>query len=172
MKQNLVRILTYFLIIVFAFTMQTSVFYFFPLADIIPNFMLITVVAAGLMRGRKVGMIVGFFGGLLVDIFFGTYLGAYALIYLYLGFLNGFFSHLFYAEEVVFPIAMIALNDLIYGTVIYLIFYMMRSKWDFLFYLRRIILPETVYTTIAGLVFYFILLWIDTKLRIYEKRSA
>ena len=172
MKQNFVRIITYFLIIVAAFSIQTSIFHFFPLADITPNLLLIAVVAAGLMRGRKAGICVGFFAGLLMDIFFGEYLGAYAFIYMIFGFINGFFNHLFYAEELVLPIVMIAVNDMVYGTVIYLIFYFMRNRWDFLFYLRRIILPEAVYTTIVGLAFYFILLWIDTRLRRYEKRSV
>lgn len=172
MKQIVVRVLTYALILIAAFSLQTSVFYFFPLADITPNLLLITVVAAGLMRGRKAGMTVGFFAGLLLDIFFGEYLGAYALIYMGFGFVNGFFNHLFYAEELVLPIIMIAVNDLVYGIIVYFIFYLMRNRWDFLFYLRRIILPEAVYTIIVGLVFYFILLWIDGKLRAYEKRSA
>lgn len=172
MKQIAVRVLTYALILIIAFSLQTSVFYFYPLADITPNILLIVVMAAGFMRGRKAGMAVGFFAGLLMDIFFGGYLGAYAFIYMIFGFINGFFNHLFYAEDLVLPIIMIAANDLVYGTVVYFIFYFMRNRWDFLFYLRRIILPEAVYTTITGLAFYFILLWIDGKLRAYEKRSA
>ena len=35
----------------------------------------------------------------------------------------GFFNHMFYAEEAVFPIAMVAVNDLVYGIVIYFFFY-------------------------------------------------
>ena len=172
MKQIFARILTYFFILIAAFTIQTSVFYFFPLADITPNILLIVVVAAGLMRGRKAGIIVGFFAGLLMDIFFGEDLGAYAFIYMIFGFVNGFFNHMFYAEEPAFPLMMIGVNDLVYGVIIYLIFYFMRNKWNFLFYVRRIILPEAVYTLIAALVFYFLILWIDNKLRAYEKRSV
>jgi rod shape-determining protein MreD len=172
MKQTLVHVLTYALILIVAFTLQTSVFFFFPLADITPNLLLLVVVAAGFMRGRKAGMTIGFFAGLLVDIFFGEYLGAYAFIYMVFGFVNGFFNHLFYAEDLVLPIVLIAANDFIYGNVIYLIFYLMRSRWNYLFYLKRIILPEAVYTTIAGLVLYYLILWIDGKLRTYEKRSA
>ncbi|MDO4554558.1 MAG: rod shape-determining protein MreD, partial [Lachnospiraceae bacterium] len=129
MKQIFLRIAVFFLIIVAAFSIQTSVFYFFPLADITPNLLLVIVVAAGLMRGRKAGICVGFFAGLLIDIFFGEYLGAYAFIYMCFGFVNGFFNHWFYAEEVVLPIVMIAVNDLVYGTFIYLIFYFMRNRW-------------------------------------------
>lgn len=172
MKQSFVRILTYFLIIIAAFSIQISIFHFFPLADITPNLLLMVVVSAGLMRGRKAGICVGFFSGLLLDVFFGEYLGVYAFIYMIFGFVNGFFNHLFYAEEIMLPITMIMANDFIYGTAIYFIFYFMRRKWDFLFYLRRIILPEVVYTTIVSLAFYFILLWIDNKLRAYEKRSV
>jgi len=172
MKQMMIRIIVYACIIIGSFTLQTSVFHFFSLANITPNFMLITVVAAGMMRGRKAGIAVGFFSGLLLDIFFGEILGLYAFIYMMFGFINGFFNHMFYADEAVFPIAMIAANDLVYGIVIYFFFYLMRSKWNFLIYVKSVILPELVYTLLASLVFYFVLLWADGKLTIFEKRSA
>ncbi|MBE5955624.1 MAG: rod shape-determining protein MreD [Lachnospiraceae bacterium] len=172
MKQMMIRIIVYACIIIGSFTLQTSVFHFFSLANITPNFMLITVVAAGMMRGRKAGIAVGFFSGLLLDIFFGEFLGVYAFIYMMIGFINGFFNHMFYAEEAVFPIAMVAANDLVYGIVIYFFFYLMRSKWNFFIYFKSVILPELVYTLLAGLVFYFILLWADSKLTTLEKRSA
>lgn len=172
MKQMMIRIIVYACIIIGSFTLQTSVFHFFSLANITPNFMLITVVAAGMMRGRKAGIVVGFFSGLFLDIFFGEILGLYAFIYMMFGFINGFFNHMFYAEEAVFPIAMIAANDLIYGLVIYFFFYLMRSKWNFFIYFKSVILPELVYTLLASLIFYFILLWVDSKLATFEKRSA
>ena len=172
MKQTMIRIIVYACIVIMSFTIQTSVFHFFSLANITPNFMLITVMAAGLMRGRKAGIAVGFFSGLLIDIFFGEFLGIYAFIYMMFGFVNGFFNHMFYAEEAVFPLAMVAVNDLIYGIVIYFFFYLMRSKWNFFSYFKTVILPELVYTLLASLVFYFILLWADSKLTILEKRSA
>lgn len=172
MKQMMIRIIVYACIIIGSFTLQTSVFHFFSLANITPNFMLITVVAAGIMRGRKAGIAVGFFSGLLIDIFFGEFLGVYAFIYMIFGFINGFFNHMFYAEEAVFPIAMMAANDVVYGIVIYFFFYLMRSKWNFFIYFKSVILPEVVYTLLASLVFYFILLWADSKLATFEKRSA
>lgn len=172
MKQMMIRIIVYACIIIGSFTLQTSVFHFFSLANITPNFMLITVAAAGMMRGRKAGIAVGFFSGLLLDIFFGEFLGVYAFIYMMFGYINGFFNHMFYAEEAVFPIAMVAANDLVYGIVIYFFFYLMRSKWNFLIYFKTVILPELVYTLLASLIFYFILLWADSKLQTFEKRSA
>lgn len=171
-KQWMIRIIVYACIIIGSFTLQTSVFHFFSLANITPNFLLITVMAAGLMRGRKAGIAVGFFSGLLLDIFFGEFLGIYAFIYMMTGYINGFFNHMFYAEEAVFPIAMVAVNDLVYGIVMYFFFYMMRSKWNFFIYFKTIILPELIYTLLAALVFYFVLLWADSKLTTFEKRSA
>lgn len=169
MRQMILRIIVYGCVVVGAFTLQTSVFHFFAMANITPNFMLVTVMAVGLMRGRKAGTAVGFFSGLLIDIFFGEYLGIYAFIYMIFGFINGFFHHMFYAEEVIFPIAMVAANDLIYGIVVYFFFYMMRSKWNFFAYFKSIIMPELIYTLLVSLVFYFVLLWADTRLQKLEK---
>lgn len=169
MKQMILRIVVYTCIVIGAFTLQTSVAHFFALANITPNFLLVTVMAAGLMRGRKAGTAVGFFAGLLIDIFFGEYLGIYAFIYMMFGFVNGFFNHMFYAEEVIFPIAMVAVNELAYGIVIYFFFYLMRSRWNFFAYFKSIIMPELIYTLLVSLVFYFILLWADSKLQTFEK---
>ena len=49
-------------------------------ANISPNLLIIAVSSFGFMRGRKEGMWVGFFCGLLIDIFFGNLIGIYALI--------------------------------------------------------------------------------------------
>lgn len=47
-------------------------------------------VSFGFMRGKKEGMFVGFFCGLLIDIFYGSMIGFYALIYMYMDFAMAF----------------------------------------------------------------------------------
>ena len=53
------------------------------------------------MNSNKV---IGFFSGLLVDIFFGTYLGFFALIYMYLGYIVGKFHEVFFSQNIAIPI--------------------------------------------------------------------
>ena len=100
------------LFILICFVMQCSVFDSVAFAGIIPNLMIILTAAFGFMRGETEGLLIGFFCGLLNDIFFGEFLGFYALLMMYIGFVNGKFSKIFYPEDIKLPIVLIILSDL------------------------------------------------------------
>ena len=85
------RKITLAFLILAAFLLQTTVFQYFQIASVTPNLLLILTSAFGLMRGKKEGLMVGFFSGLMIDLFYGSLFGFYALLYMYIGYLNGFF---------------------------------------------------------------------------------
>ena len=105
------RKVTLFFIICICFLLQTTVFKALTFANISPNLLIIAVSSFGFMRGRKEGMWVGFFCGLLIDIFFGNLIGIYALIYMYIGFINGFFQKRFYPDDIKLPMLLIGGSD-------------------------------------------------------------
>ena len=78
MKSKLVLFFT----IIVCFLLQSTVLHSVSIGSITPNLLLILCSSMGLMRGRKSGMWTGFFCGLLTDLFFGSILGFYALIYI------------------------------------------------------------------------------------------
>ncbi|MDD7729073.1 MAG: rod shape-determining protein MreD, partial [Clostridia bacterium] len=80
------KVVLFFTIIV-CFLLQCTVMDLISIGSITPNLMLVLCVSMGLMRGRKSGLWVGFFSGLLVDLFYGSLFGFYALVYMYTGFL-------------------------------------------------------------------------------------
>ncbi len=163
-------IVTIFIFI--CFILQCSVFSALSLAGIVPNLMIILTSAFGFMRGEKEGIVIGFFCGLLSDVFFGELLGFYALILMYIGFLNGKFSRVFYPEDIKLPIALIFISDLSYGILCYVMLFLLRGRLDFPFYFTKIILPETIYTIIITLFVYPIVLLFNERLEAGEKRSA
>ena len=78
-----------FCIIIICFLLQSTVFAELTFASIRPNLMIILTSALGFYeRKKKTGMAVGFFSGILMDVFWGT-LGFYALILTVIGYLNG-----------------------------------------------------------------------------------
>ncbi|MBQ3558319.1 MAG: rod shape-determining protein MreD [Agathobacter sp.] len=166
------RKIVLFLIISICFVLQTTTLKALSFANITPNLLLIVVASFGLMRGKKEGMCIGFFSGLIIDIFCGFYLGIYALLYMYIGYLTGFFQKRFYPEDIKFPLLIISSSDLNLNLIIYLILFLTRSRYDFGYYFTNIILPELVYTTIVTIFFYLLLLKINQKLEAYEKRRA
>lgn len=160
------------LLVIVCFILQCSVFDSLAFAGIIPNLMIILTASFGFMRGEKEGLIIGFFCGLLSDVFFGFFLGFYALILMYIGYLNGKFSRIFYPEDIKLPIALIITSDLSYGILCYVLLFMLRGRFQFGYYFSRIILPEALYTIVITVFLYPLILKINQKLEAREKRSA
>ena len=155
-----------------SFLLESAVFNHFALGGIVPKLTIILTSSFGFMRGEKDGMVIGFFCGFLSDVFYGGVLGFYALILTYIGYVNGKFSRIFYPEDIKLPIALIVVSDLSYGIVCYILLFLLRARFDFLYYFRRIIVPETLYTILVTVFLYPVILKINEKLEEREKRSA
>lgn len=160
------------LFVIVSFILQCSVFGHIAFAGIIPNMMIVLTASFGFMRGEKEGLVIGFFCGLLNDIFFGNFLGFYALVLMYIGYLNGKFSRIFYPEDIKLPIALIVTSDLSYGTLCYILLFMLRGKFQFVYYFSHVILPEVLYTIVVTLFLYPLVLKVNEKLEAREKRRA
>ena len=165
------RKITVFLIIAVCYLLQSTVFQALSFASISPNLMIVVVSAFGFMRGKKEGLWIGFFTGLLLDIFTGSILGFYALLYMYLGYVNGFFHRVYYMEDILLPMLMVGVNDLVYNIIIYLFAYLMRNRLDIGFYFLHVMLPEMVYTMIMTLILYKPLVRINKWLKRKEEGS-
>lgn len=163
-------VVTVFIIV--CFLLQCTVFRGLAFAGIIPNLMIILTSSFGFMRGEEEGLVIGFFCGLLSDIFFGEFLGFYALVLMYIGFLNGKFSRIFYPEDIKLPIALIVISDLSYGVLCYVLMFLLRGRFHFSYYFTRVILPEALYTIVVTMFLYPVILKVNQKLEAREKRRA
>ena len=166
------RKLAVFLIITVCFLLQSTLFQMLSIASISPNLLIVVTSSFGFMRGRKEGMWIGFFSGLILDIFFGSVIGFYALIYAYIGYVNGFFRKRFFPDDIKLPLILIAASDFSYNILVYLFLFFLRGRFRIDYYLLNIMLPELVYTILVTIVLYFIILNINKKLEKIEKRRA
>ncbi|MBC5660212.1 rod shape-determining protein MreD [Anaerosacchariphilus sp. NSJ-68] len=141
-------------LIIITFLLQCTVFQTLALGGISPNLLVILTSSMGFMRGEKEGMAVGFFSGLLTDVFFGKLFGFYTLLYLFLGYGSGLFHMMFYDDDIKLPMTWIALSELVYGLSVYFFMFLMRSRFDFAYYFLHIILPELIYTVVLTLLLY------------------
>lgn len=160
------------IIIIICFLLQSTLFQTISFSSISPNLLIVVTAAFGFMRGKKEGLFVGFFCGIIMDIFFGSVLGFNALVYMLIGFSNGVFKKIFYPEDVKLPIGLIAASDILCNLVTYFVQFLSRGRFEFGYYLIHIILPELVYTLILAVVIYFVLLKINQWLERFEKRSV
>lgn len=158
--------------VIISFILQTSVFEILKLANIAPNVLIILVASISVMRGQKEGMLVGFFSGLLLDIFYGKYLGIYAFLYMLFGFVDGLSNRVYYSDDNFLPLLIIGANDLVYGILMYIGSGLLWNHLHVFYYIRTIILPELVYTVAVGILLYQILLRLNRWLEKYEEGSA
>ena len=135
------KVLAYGGMILLFVLLQCSFFTHLSLADVVPNLLIILTASIAIINGSLEGCLVGFFSGLLLDLMFGPYIGMYAFGYLLCGYLTGIGNRIFYKEDITFPVL------------------------NVLFYLRRIILPEAVYTVIIAIFLYRIILIITEHLQ-------
>lgn len=168
MKRKIITIC----IIIACFILECTVFPSMSFASITPNLLIIVTSSFGFMRGKKEGMIVGFICGLLFDIMFSDLIGFYTLIYTVLGYANGFFRKIFYPDDIKLPLILIAASDFLYGNIVCIFMFIMRSRFHYFYYLKSIIIPELIYTILVTLVLYQIILQINRKLESEEQRSA
>lgn len=180
------RLIVYFIEIIVCFIIQSSMFPFLALADIMPNLLLILTVSSAYMRGRMAGLLIGFFSGLLVDLLYGSYvighyslsgeyvsysiIGIHTLLYLLIGYLIGY-THRFYShDDYTLPLIITAVSDFIYKFVYYVIEFLLRGRLNFIYYLRRFIIPEVIYTVAASILLFKLLHIINHRLnRKHEK---
>lgn len=168
MKRKIVT----FAIIFVCFLLQSTVFQGMSLGGITPNLLIIVTSSFGFMRGKKEGLVVGLISGLLIDIMFNDLIGFYALVYMVLGYVNGFFRKIFFDDDIKLPLILIAASDFIYGNIVCVFMFVMRSKFHYFYYLKSVILPELIYTILVTIIVYQIILYINKKLEAKEKRSA
>ncbi len=166
------RKITVAIIVIICFVLQCTLFKALSIASISPNLLIIVTSSFGFMRGKKDGLLVGFFCGILIDIFYGGTIGFYAMIYMYLGYVNGMFRKIFFPEEIKLPMILITASDFICSLLVYFFQFLFRGRFSFPYYMIHIIIPELVYTIMVTVFVYFILLKINQKLEAQERRSA
>ncbi|MDR1800938.1 MAG: rod shape-determining protein MreD [Lachnospiraceae bacterium] len=154
------------------FLLQTNLFPAFRLAAVTPNLLIVLVASCGFMRGQTSGMLVGFFSGLLLDAFSGGVLGFNMLLYTSIGYANGYFQRMFFADDIKFPVIMIGISSLISSSLTYIAFYFLNGDFAFWNQLRRVVIPELIYTMLLSIPLYRLILAVHTHLEKTESKRA
>lgn len=159
------RILTLTILTLLCFLFQTTLFSFHDLTGVAPNLLLILTMSFGLMRGRKEGMLIGFFSGFLYDVFFSSMLGPYMMLYMLIGYVNGFFHRNYLMEDVMLPVIIVAVDEFIFNFIVYVFCFLLRNRLDFSQYFLKTIAPQTLYTVLITVVVYRVFVVINRYLK-------
>ena len=165
------RVLVICITLIINLILQSTLFSYIEIIGIKPNTAILIVVSYAILRGDVEGAAVGFLSGLLQDLFFGNVIGMYALMHMVIGYICGKPFKDFFHANFFLPIFLGSMSIFIYGVVFYLSNFLFLGRLDFLYYLRKIILPETVYTIAIILPVYRVVFEIDNRLKRIENKK-
>ena len=169
----MLRIILVGISIIISYVFQTTFSMKMSFGVVSPNIIMILVCGYALLRGKKEGLIVGFFAGMLVDLFFGygEVVGINAFIYMMIGYLIGIFHDIWYLQDILIPVTVVAISDFIYNFIYYIITFLLRNRLDLIHYIKSIIIPEIIYTVFLTVFIYRIMFLINRKLEEFEMRG-
>ncbi len=167
MRRRIVMIL----LILGCFLLQSTVWNIFPFSNFKPNLLLILTISFAFVHGRKSGIFLGFFTGLLIDLFYGNIIGITALIYMYIGYAVGSLYKVFFDDDVRIPMIISAAADIAYNSIFVLIQFAMGHRIDYAAYFRHIIMPEAISTVIFTLILFRLFYYINRKLLEHENEE-
>ncbi|MDD5936930.1 MAG: rod shape-determining protein MreD [Clostridiales bacterium] len=169
----MIRIIVTFIEIIICFLLQSAVFPHFALANVVPDIMIILIVANAYSRGIFSGMFTGLFCGLLVDCMYGSVIGLYGILYMVIGYLNGYSTKIYDREDVTIPMVLLAVSEFLYCFFYYVFEFLMRGRLNIGYYMFRIGLPSVIYTVLVGIILYKLFNFINIKLaRLSNKEEA
>jgi len=164
------RIIFNVLLIILAFTIQNCIFPMLPFLSAAPNLLLILTFSFGFIRGKQAGMFYGLFAGLLLDLFYSGPFGFYALLYIYIGYINGICTKYYYEDYITLPLILSVINELVYNLYIHVFRFLIRGRLDLSYYFWEIMVPEIIFTVVTTLLVYRMFLYITRKIEELAKR--
>ena len=169
----MLRIILVGISIIISYVFQTTFSMKMSFGVVSPNIIMILVCGYALLRGKKEGLIVGFFAGFLVDLFFGYYevIGINAFLYMMIGYIVGIFHDIWYLQDILIPVTVVAISDFMYNFVTYVITFLLRNRLDLFHYVKAVIMPEIIYTVFLTVFIYRIMMLINKKLEEFEMRG-
>ncbi|MCX7748190.1 MAG: rod shape-determining protein MreD [Clostridia bacterium] len=153
MKLKVISISIYIFILAL---IQSTVLEYARIFHVKPNLLIVFVISYAFIRGSLEGAVVGFFAGLVQDIASGKVLGLYTLLGLYLGLAMGSVNKRLYRENVFLVVFFTFIASFVYETVVYLLIALTSGKFDIVFPLRSIILPEALYNSIVSILIFIL----------------
>jgi len=149
------QFIVYLLLLGVILILQTTVLETITIAGIKPDLVMLLVVLSGFLLGTKEGAFLGFFGGIVEDLFSGSYIGLNALSKMAAGYLAGIAGERLYRENI--PVATIVtfFTSLAGLMVNYLLLLYLDIYVSPIYALFRVAIPDAAYTAVLAPFFFW-----------------
>lgn len=165
-----VRFIIIIVELIVCYVLQSSVWGSLAINNTVPDLLMIVVVSVAYIKGGNAGIIYGFIAGMLLDLTYGTHLGYFALLYLFMGFFSGIPHRFYRKDDNITPLFVSAICVFFSQSIFYITEFMLRGRLNYSFFLSHIILPKMVYTILLGSVLYkLIQVSIQWSIRLEER---
>lgn len=158
------------ILIIFFYLLQVTFGRAIAIASITPNFLIILPVLFGFLHGKNEGMFVGFFAGIMYDLYYTNIFGFSALVFVYVGYFAGVFYQKYEENEILIPLALLLIGDFSFGFLAYVGNFLLHNRLDAMFFISRYIMPEVVYTLLVTVILYKPIAFLNVKLESRSKR--
>jgi rod shape-determining protein MreD len=132
--------------------LQTTLIEYITIWNIKPNLPIIFIISAAFLNGNTEGAVVGLATGLALDMTVGKLIGLNGLLGLYLGIVTGQVNKKFYRENLLVMAFLTFVCSLVYEFLVYFITGIETGNYHWLYALRFVILPVSVYNGLASLL--------------------
>jgi len=163
------RAFVVFLMLVINLALSSTVLGSLRLYGIQPDFTVLIIVSYAVLRGDIEGAVVGFFAGLMQDMFFGDILGLSAMLGCIVGYVCGKPFKDFFPENDFLPLILSGVGALFFASGSYFFTYLFQGETDFFYYFNRRILAVSLYTMVFTIPVYRLVYIINARLEKDEK---
>lgn len=147
-----------------AYVLQTSFLPLFNFRGSGADLLLLLVVSFSLLKGQRLGVLLGFVAGLLQDLAAGTFLGMNTLSKLLLGYLFGSASQRVFKEKFFLPILAAILATLLNYFILAVLVLLLGYRFNLLYHLQTVLLPMILYNLLAAVPVHIFVCWIGKKM--------
>lgn len=149
--------------------LEVNIFSYLTIAGVKPNLLVIYILCIGLFANAYVGLGMGVFFGLLLDLLFGKVVGISAILFCIIGYLGSYFDKNFSKENKITIILMVIGSTIIFELGSYFISSIVIDfDAEYLVFFKKLIL-EILYNSLLVIIFYPLIqkigYWIDRNFK-------
>lgn len=144
-------------VVVVAFLLQSVVSTYAAISGITPDFLLVVIVAFGLLFGWQVGLGAGVLAGLLVDLIAGRFIGIHVLSLGLVGLLAGMAEEKVFKENILLAPTAGLVGSVVNQLVVMACLWMFGWQIPFAETLRATVLPAALYDMVVSVAVYHLI---------------
>ncbi|MDD4168820.1 MAG: rod shape-determining protein MreD [Desulfotomaculaceae bacterium] len=128
--------------------LQSTVLGFITVYGIKPDLILLMAVFNGFLLGPRQGAFLGFVGGIMADLFTGSYIGMNAISKMVAGYLAGIFGERFYQDNALVLSGVTFVSSILGLLVDYLLLHFLEIQVTIFYAFFRVIIPTAFYNAV------------------------